>query len=162
MTVINATPDPEAKTLTLVAEFPAAPKAVWQLWADPRLLERWWGPPTYPATFREHDFTVGGQAKYHMTGPEGDRSNGWWRFTALDEPNSLEFVDGFADENGNPSTEMPETTIRVDVDEIPSGTRMTITSHFASAEQLEQLVNMGMLEGMTQAAGQIDAILANG
>ncbi|TQS45353.1 SRPBCC family protein [Cryptosporangium phraense] len=160
MTVISATPDPEARTLTLVAEFSAPPKAVWQLWADPRLLERWWGPPTYPATFREHDFTVGGEAKYHMTGPEGDTSNGWWRFTALDEPNTLEFRDGFADENGNPSTEMPETTIRVDIAEIPSGTRMTMTSSFASAEQLEQLVNMGMLEGMKQAAGQIDALLA--
>lgn len=160
MTVISTTPDPEAKTLTLVAEFPVLPKTVWQLWADPRLLERWWGPPTWPATFREHDFTVGGEAKYHMTGPEGEKSNGWFRFTALDEPNSLEFEDGFSDENGVPNPAMPTTTARVDFTEIPSGTRMTITSRFASAEELQQLLEMGMAEGITLAVGQIDGILA--
>jgi uncharacterized protein YndB with AHSA1/START domain len=160
MTVISTTPDLEACTFTLVAEFPAPPKRVWQLWADPRLLERWWGPPSWPATFREYDFTVGGEAKYHMTGPDGSRSNGWWRLTALDEPRSLEFQDAFADESGNPNTEIPPGSVRVEFAEIPTGTRMTIVSKNESAEQLEQLLQMGMAEGMAEAAGQIDAILA--
>jgi uncharacterized protein YndB with AHSA1/START domain len=160
MTVISTTPDPAAHTLTVVAEFPAPPKAVWQLWADPRLLERWWGPPTWPATFREHDFTVGGTAKYHMTGPEGERSNGWWRFLTLDEPHALEFEDGFADEHGDRNSAMPTMSARVDIEEITAGTRMTITSRFGSAEELQQVVEMGMAEGMAQAVGQIDEILA--
>ena len=50
MTVTNVTKDTEALTLTLDAEFAAPPERVWQLWADPRQLERWWGPPAYPAT----------------------------------------------------------------------------------------------------------------
>jgi uncharacterized protein YndB with AHSA1/START domain len=160
MTVISTTPDPEAHTLTLVAEFPAPPKAVWQLWSDPRLLERWWGPPTWPATFREYDFTVGGEAKYHMTGPDGSRANGWWRLTALDEPRSLEFEDAFADEAGNPSTAMPLSLIRVDLEETSSGTRMTIVAKYETADQLEQLLQAGMAEGLAGAAGQIDALLA--
>ena len=160
MTVISTTPDARARTLTVVAEFPAQPKAVWQLWADPRLLERWWGPPTWPATFREYDFTVGGEAKYHMTGPAGQRSNGWWRFLALDEPHALEFEDGFADERGDPNPAMPTATARVDLAEIASGTRMTITMRFGTAEDLEKMVEMGMAEGMALAVGQIDEILA--
>ncbi len=46
---------PSARTMTLEAEFDASPERVWQLWADPRQLERWWGPPTYPATVTTHD-----------------------------------------------------------------------------------------------------------
>src|SRR3712207_7455265 len=47
--------DLEALTLTAESEFDATPERVWQLWADPRQLERWWGPPGYPATFDKHD-----------------------------------------------------------------------------------------------------------
>ena len=50
---------------------------VWQLWADPRLLERWWGPPGFPATFEHHDLTPGGTITYFMSGPDGgDRFDG--------------------------------------------------------------------------------------
>ena len=77
------------------------------MWADPRQLERWWGPPTWPATFVEHDLTTGGGAHYFMTGPEGEKAHGWWRIVAVDEPRSIEFEDGFADEEGRPDDEMP-------------------------------------------------------
>ena len=74
MPVLSATPDPDQLTLTLVAEFTAPPERVWQVWSDPRQLERWWGPPTWPATFTEHDVAVGGTSRYYMTGPEGERA----------------------------------------------------------------------------------------
>ena len=53
MTVTAVRKDPDALTMTLTAEFEASPERVWDLWADPRQLERWWGPPTYPATFTD-------------------------------------------------------------------------------------------------------------
>ena len=37
---------------------------------------------------------------------------------------------------------------------------MSIESTFPSTEAMEQLLAMGMEEGLTQAVGQIDAILA--
>lgn len=100
MTIVSSTQDPEALTLTIVAELAAPPSRVWQVWSDPRPLERWWGPPTWPATFEQHDIVPGGGSRYYMTGPDGEKSRGWWRFLALDEPRSLEFEDGFADEFG--------------------------------------------------------------
>ena len=39
---------------------------------------------------------------------------------------------------------------------------MSIESHFPSVEAMEQVLAMGMEEGLTQAVGQIDAILAEG
>lgn len=160
MTVISTTPDTEALTLTVVTELAAPPARVWQLWVDPRQLEQWWGPPTWPSTFEQHDFWAGGSSRYFMTGPEGQKARGWWTFVAADEPRSLEFEDGFSDESGTPSQDMPTMRITVDIAELPTGSRMTVTTYFASAGDMEQLVTMGMAEGMTGAMGQMDAILA--
>ncbi|MGZ6793909.1 MAG: SRPBCC family protein, partial [Mycobacteriales bacterium] len=107
MTVVSTTKDPEALTLTLVADLAAPPARVWQVWTDPRQLERWWGPPTWPATFEEHEPVPGGTSRYFMTGPEGQKARGWWRFLELDEPHRLEFEDGFSDEAGVPDPGMP-------------------------------------------------------
>jgi uncharacterized protein YndB with AHSA1/START domain len=161
MTVTNVQKDTEKLTLDLTAEFDAAPERVWQLWADPRQLERWWGPPTYPATFTAHDLRPGGRAEYHMTGPTGDQPHGYWEVTEADPPRGLAFRDGFANADGTPNPDFPITTAQVAISDIGGGrTRMTILTRFPSPAAMEQLVAMGMVEGLTEAVGQIDAILA--
>ncbi len=160
MSITSIDKDFDSLTLTLVADFDAPTERVWQLWADPRQLERWWGPPSHPATMEEHDLTPGGAVTYFMTGPEGERYHGWWRVTSVDPPASLEFTDGFADGNGTPIADLPITTVRVLLTEQDGGTRMEMRSVFASREQMEQLDGMGMTEGLRQAVGQMDALLA--
>lgn len=163
MTVTDVRKDPEARTMTITSEFAAPIDRVWEMWANPRLLERWWGPPTYPATVVDHDLSPGGRVNYYMTGPEGDQPRGWWRVLSVDPPRRVEFEDGFADDAGKPNPNMPVTVIRVALDEQASGrTRMTIASEFPSREAMEQLVSMGMEEGMTAALGQIDELLRAG
>lgn len=162
MTVVSATPDTQSLSLTIVTEFAATPERVWRLWSDPRQLERWWGPPTWPATFTELDLRPGGRAAYYMTGPEGEKAAGWWEFHTVQAPSSLAFDDGFADEDGTPSEQMPVTRAEVGIEATGSGSRMTIVSRFADAAQMRQLVEMGMVEGMSEALGQIDALLAEG
>jgi uncharacterized protein YndB with AHSA1/START domain len=160
MTVTSVEKDPAALTMQITAEFEAPVERIWEVWADPRQLERWWGPPTYPATVEEHDLTPGGRVTYFMTGPEGDRHRGWWRVVAVEPPRSLEFVDGFADEDGVPNEEMPQTTTRVQLSSPSAGrTSMVAVTQFPSLEAMEQLVAMGMDEGMTLALGQIEGIL---
>jgi hypothetical protein len=71
------------------------------------------------------------------------------------------FRDGFANDDGSPNTDLPRTTARVTIEEIGSGrTRMSIESRFPSAEAMEQVLALGAEEGLKQAIGQIDAILA--
>ena len=118
MTVTAIRKDPQSRTMTLEAEFEASPEQVWQLWADPRQLERWWGPPTYPATVDAHDLRPGGHVEYHMTGPEGDQPRGFWDVDEVQPPHRLVFRDGFANEDGTPNTELPMTTARVTIEEI--------------------------------------------
>jgi uncharacterized protein YndB with AHSA1/START domain len=161
MSVTSVDRDLEGLTLTLVADFDGIPvEQVWELWADPRQLERWWGPPTYPATVEEHDLAPGGTVTYYMTSPEGERHRGWWRITSVDAPRSLAFEDGFADAEGTPSAEMPTTTVNVTLAEREGGTRMQLSSRFASREGMEQLLGMGMEEGLRASVGQMDDVLA--
>jgi uncharacterized protein YndB with AHSA1/START domain len=160
MTVISTTKDAATLTLTVVAEFDATPGDVWEVWEDPRKLERWWGPPTFPATFTRHDFVVGGESRYFMTGPAGETPRGWWRIDAIEKPRRLEFANGLAGDDGEPAPGVEPMSGYVTFDDVGSSTRMTVLTHFVSVEQMETMLGMGMQEGMTQAIGQIDALLA--
>jgi uncharacterized protein YndB with AHSA1/START domain len=160
MSVISVDKDFDSLTLTLVAELDAPIERVWQLWADPRKLERWWGPPSYPATVESHDLTAGGDVTYFMTGPAGETSRGWWRVTSVDPPKSLEFTDGFADQDGTPIAGMPTTTVQVQLSELDGGTRMVLRSVFDSREHMEQVVDIGAPEVLRESVGQMDALLA--
>jgi uncharacterized protein YndB with AHSA1/START domain len=161
VTVTAIRRDPDALTMTVDAEFDASPERVWQLWADPRQLERWWGPPAYPATFTKHDLAPGSRVEYHMTGPEGEQPKGYWEIVEADAPRRLVFRDGFANPDGTPNSDMPLNEARVTIAQIGAGrTRMTIQALFPDAAAMEQLIAMGQEEGLKQAVGQIDAILA--
>jgi uncharacterized protein YndB with AHSA1/START domain len=160
MTVITTTKDVENLTLTLVAEFGTTPDRVWEVWEDPRKLERWWGPPTFPATFTRHDFVVGGQSRYFMTGPAGETPRGWWRIDAIDKPRRLDFANGLAGDDGEPAPDVEPMSGYVTFEATDSGTRMTAVTHFIDAAQMQTFLDMGMQEGMTQAIGQIDALLS--
>lgn len=161
MTVISSITDPEALSLTVTAEFPANPARVWSVWENPRQLERWWGPPTYPATFTRHDFEVGGESRYFMTGPEGETPHGYWRMHTIDAPRRLEFANGLAGDDGEPMPGVAPMAAHVTFETIPGGTRMTTESKFVDEAQMETMLAMGMAEGMEQAVFQIDAVLAS-
>ena len=161
MSIVSVDKDYDHLSLTLVAEFDAPIERVWELWADPRRLERWWGPPTHPATVEEHDLSAGGAVAYVMTGPEGERSRGWWRVTAVAPPQSLDFTDGYANRDGTPNADTPTTTVRVRLAEKDGGgTRMELRFVFASNEHMEQLERWGAFDVFPQSVGQMDALLS--
>lgn len=159
MTVISSSKDLDTLTLTMVAEFDATPESVWGVWEDPRKLERWWGPPTFPATFTRHDFVVGGESRYYMTGPDGEKPRGWWRIDGIDKPHRLEFANGPSGDDGEPVPGVEPMPGYVTFEAVGNKTRMTAVTHFVDVHQMEKMLGMGMQEGMAAAMGQIDALL---
>ncbi len=151
----------EKLTPTLTSELRGSIDRVWTMWSDPRKLERWWGPPTYPATFVEHALTPGARVTYFMTGPSGDQHHGWWRILAAVGPSSLEFEDGFADAAGQPNLQMPTTKVHVSLVESAGTTTMTIVSSFSSIAQMEKLVAMGMVEGLERSSSKRPPVRMN-
>lgn len=159
MSVIEISKDTENLTMTVTTQLDVTAERAWELWADPRQLERWWGPPTYPATVEKHELAPGGWVSYFMTGPEGDTPHGWWKVLEVQPPRRLVVEDGFGDESGAPVESMPTVLMQVDITDRPGGVRMTMHTTFPSLDAMEQLVAMGMEEGIREAAGQIDAVL---
>ncbi|MGC5614735.1 SRPBCC family protein [Georgenia sp. Z1491] len=160
MPVIDFTTDVPGRTITITARFDAPVERIWALYTDPRQLEQVWGPPGYPATFVEHDVRVGGRSSYYMTGPDGERYGGWWQITAVDEPHTLEFDDGFADADLNPTTTMPVSHNVYRFGPDGEGTTLVATSTFESEEGIRTVVEMGVEEGTRDAMNQIDGFLA--
>lgn len=161
MPVTSVDKDLEALTMTIVADFPVPRQRLWDAYADPRQIERFWGPVEWPATFTRHDMAPGGRSLYYMTGPDGEKSAGYWEFLAVDAPRSFEVLDGFAGENGEPNRDMPSMRMVCVFEETEGGSRVTFTTHFPSLDELEQLLEMGMEDGTLSAMSQIDAVLAD-
>ena len=161
MSTVDITKDLENATLVVTSVFAASPERVWRLWADPRQLERWWGPDPYPATVVDHDLRPAGHVAYYMTGPEGDQHKGYWRVLEVDPPRRLVFQDGFADDAGEPDDDLPVSRAEVAIETVDeTHTRMTITSTYDTSADLAQVLAMGMEEGIRAAVTQIDAVLA--
>jgi uncharacterized protein YndB with AHSA1/START domain len=161
MPITSVEKDPESLTMTVVADFGVGVRRLWDAYADPRQLEKFWGPPEWPATFTRHDLVPGGRAEYYMTGPDGEKAGGYWEFLSVDAPHSFEVRDGFTKDDGSPDTELPTTDMILTFTETEGGSRVTVTTRFGSLEELEQLIGMGMEEGMRTAMGQIDAVVAD-
>ena len=160
MSVTSVHTDYDSLTVTLIAEFDKPIDEVWELWSDPRKLERWWGPPGYPAMVEKHALTPGGEATYFMTGPEGDQHHGMWRVTSVEPPTSLRFTDACADSDGAPLEDSPVSKISIRLLEHEGGTRMEMRATFETREDLERIVEQGTVEGWTQAVRQMDGLLA--
>ena len=107
MPVVDISKNVDALSLTIVADFAAPVQRVWELYADPRQLERVWGPPEYPATVVDHDLAPGGRVNYYMTGPDGERFYGYWQVDQVASPDHFTFADGFADSEFEPNTDLP-------------------------------------------------------
>lgn len=159
MPVTDVVTDADNLTMTVVADLAAPIERVWDAYTDPRQLERFWGPPGWPATFTAWDHTVGGKANYTMNGPRGEKASGTWEFLRIDAPHSFEVLDAFADEDGTPDADLPSMRMVFTFESTAAGTRMVNTSHFATADALEQVVAMGAVEGTTLAMSQLDAVL---
>ena len=159
MTVTAVRKDLQALSLILEAEFDASAERIWQLWADPRQLERWWGPPTYPATVTKHELRPGGRVEYHMTGPDGDQPRAYWDVEEVDPALSRRQrrfrQRGWLAEHRRADEPVPRHD-RGD----PGRPHPDVDHQHLPQYRGDGAMAFGMEEGLTQAVGQIDAILA--
>ncbi len=155
MPLTSITTDAAKLTITTVCDYPVAQQRLWEAFADPRQLERFWGPPAFPATFTLHDFRVGGRAKYYLDLPEGQKWHGSWKFTVV---NPIDFFEAYDGEDNAEDPNMP-AGMKFAFETTPTGSRLTIVTAFSSIEAMEQTAP-AMEEGSRAALPQLDAVLA--
>ncbi|MDO3697875.1 SRPBCC domain-containing protein, partial [Curtobacterium flaccumfaciens] len=135
--------DPDTLSMTLVAEFPVPVERLWAAFADPRQLERFWGPPGFPATFTTFDLRPGGRADYRMTSPQGERFHAVWQVTEVDKPRRIVFRDLFTDPEGTVDESLPTSETVLSFGPADDGSRVTVVSSFASTADLDAMLEMG-------------------
>ncbi|HXJ40165.1 MAG TPA: SRPBCC domain-containing protein [Bryobacteraceae bacterium] len=155
MPLTSVTKDAARLTLTVVGDYPVSQQRLWDAFADPRQLERFWGPPFAPATFTRHEFKAGGRAEYFLALPDGGRWSGAWKFTAVNPISSFEANDG----EDNAGDENMPAGMKFTFEATPTGSRLTIVTRFSSVEAMEQTIP-GMEQGLRAAMPQLDTVLA--
>jgi uncharacterized protein YndB with AHSA1/START domain len=164
---LKVTKDLENKTLTLEREFDGPLDKVWKAYADKDTFEKWWGPEGWTTTTKEFNFSPGGRIHYDMKCVDenqgewfGQSSWGIMIIENVDAPHSFTYKDYFSDENGTLDQEKPTITVTNTFVEENGTTKLISVSVADSAEQIEELVKMGMIEGFTSQLLKLDAMLA--
>ena len=153
--------DMSAATFTIEVIVPAPLDRAYALWADPRVLEKWWGPPGYPCSVETFELQPGGAVAYAMTGPDGQRYPGWWKVLEVEPFKMIRLQDGFGELQDADNTDMPVSTTAVYFEEREAVTVMTIHSLYSSPEDLQKALDLDMWNGFGAALSQIDELLAD-
>ena len=164
---VKVTKDLENKTLTIEREFDAPKEKVWKAYADQETFEKWWGPEGWETTAKEFNFTPGGRVHYDMKCVDerqgdwfGQSSWGVMVIDSVDAPNSFSYTDYFSDENGTLNQEMPALKVTNEFIEENGTTKLISRSLADNADQIEELIKMGMVEGFTSQLLKLDVLLA--
>ncbi|MFC7548509.1 SRPBCC domain-containing protein [Plantactinospora sp. GCM10030261] len=152
---------PETRQLIIERTLSAAVSTVWLSWTRPEHVARWWGPRGWTTTVHEMDVRPGGRWRFSMA-PTGGGS-ALVRCVAVyrevQENRRLTYVDAFADEMWRTAGEDAGTENFVTFDPAGAATRLTITTHFNSLDELTQAEAMGMVEGYLEALDRLAAHL---
>lgn len=162
----KVTKDFDNNTLIIERTFNAPRQRVWDAYTIPEQFAKWWGPEGWETTVKEFDLVPGGKNHYAMKCV--DKNQGEWFnqeswgmmvFEAVDAPNSFTYKDYFSDADGTLNKDMPTMTIAMEFIEQDGKTKIICRGTVDSKEQLEQLVNMGMIEGMASSLDKLEAFV---
>lgn len=163
MSETKVTKDLEKRELTVERVFDAPRERVWAAYADPEKLAKWWGPRGWETTIKSFDFRPGGEWHYCMKCVDekqgefyGQESWGKAVYGEIDEPNIITYTDYFSDAEGNINTEMPASTAIMEFFEEAGKTRLVVRSVFETSEGLQQVLDMGVVEGLTQTLDRLE------
>ena len=147
------------KTLRMVREFDAPRELVFRAYSDCEAIKQWFGPEPWPVTYCELDFRPGGRWHYCMTGPNGEQGWGIAIYEEIDEPARIVYRDAFSDEAGN--VVPPEGRVTVSFEERgPGRTLFRAQTVYASNDERDQVIAMGVEEGFGVSLDQLERYLA--
>ncbi|WP_142687312.1 SRPBCC family protein [Chitinophaga polysaccharea] len=149
----------ENKTITVKREFAAALPLVWDAYTKSEILDQWWAPKPWKARTKTMDFREGGSWHYAMVGPEGEEHWALANYKSIEDQKKFTIVDAFADEAGNPNTNMPQSQWEVSFTGKGDVTLVESVITYPDLAQLEATIKMGFKEGLTMGMENLDGLL---
>lgn len=143
-------------SLIIRRSFDASRERLWEAFTDPEQVEAWWGPNGFTTTTDHMDVRPGGVWRFVMTGPDGTEYQNRIAYDEIEKPERLAYTHGSPDD--------PEQfRVTVTFDERGSEkTELTMEMCFPSAEDLDEAVEFGAVDGAKQTLGRLVDHLANG
>lgn len=150
----------ENHTMTIQREFNAKRQLVWDCHTKSELLDQWFSPKPLSTKTKSMDFSDGGHWHYVMIDPAGPEYWGRMDYQRIRPIDNYTALDGFCDASGALNPEMPRA--EWDVTFTDQGTRTLVRTvvTYASAEAIQQVIDMGMKDGMTSTMERLDELLA--
>jgi uncharacterized protein YndB with AHSA1/START domain len=153
------TKDIDTATLTIERVFPAARSRVWQAMTDANILDQWWAPSPWKTETVHMDFRVGGYWLYAMNGPEGEQHFGRMDYVEIEPEQRYKSSDVFCDQNGDANESLPRQNMEFRLIDQGESTIVIGVVQYASADDMETILKMGMQEGLTMAQDQLEQLL---
>lgn len=147
--------------LTVTRTFNASIDIVWRAWTEAELLDQWWAPKPWESKTERMDFEENGQRLYAMCGPNGEEHWGITTYKTINKPSYFSGEDAFCDNQGMVNQEMPVAKFENSFQSNSTQTTVQVVTQYASEEHLQQVIQMGMKEGLSMAYESLDKLLHN-
>ncbi len=161
MTAISEFSTPSDTEIKVLRSFAGGLERVWAAWTRAEHLKHWWGPEGFTTPICEVDFRPGGSWFYCMQDPDGNRYCGKMIYDKIDAPRRFTAVDVFTDEEGNANDELPQAHTAIEFEEFDDGTIVSNVTRYASKKARDQVIEMGVEEGLLSTFARLDRYLAS-
>lgn len=151
--------DMQTNQITIRREFNAPKALVWDCYTKAELLDQWFAPEPFVAKTKSMDFREGGHWHFAMVDPDGNEH--WVRFDyeKIDPKDRYRAQDAFSDAEGSVNRDLPVSTWDVTFEDKTPRTLVQITATYQTSEALQQVVDMGMKEGLEATLSALDKLL---
>lgn len=151
--------DKEKNTITIKKEFAAKRQLVWDCYTKSELLDRWFAPKPFTTKTKFMDFREGGHWLYAMVEPTGQEYWGRMDYQTIHPIDNYTVLDGFCDDTGALNPELPMSQWNVTFSDMAAHTLVETVVSYTSSEALQQVIQMGMKEGLTLTLERLDELL---
>jgi uncharacterized protein YndB with AHSA1/START domain len=148
------------RELLMSRVFDAPRELVFRAYTEPEHLVHWWGPRGWSLPVCKIDLRPGGVWHYCMKGPGGEESWGKGVYHEIVPPERLVYTDVFSDAEGNTVDGMPSMLITVEFVDEGGKTKVSSRTQFGTPEELESILAMGVVLGMTETLDRLEEYLA--
>ena len=151
--------DKEKNTITTKRKFAAKRQLVWDCHTKSELLDRWFSPKPLTTKTKFMDFREGGHWLYAMVEPNGQEYWGRMDYQTIRPIDGYTLLDGFCDDTGALNPALPRAAWDATFSDVGAHTLVQTVVSYPSAEALQQVIQMGLKEGLTSTLERLDELL---
>ncbi|WP_164667252.1 SRPBCC domain-containing protein [Virgibacillus doumboii] len=149
--------------LVLERVFEAPRDLVFQMFKKAEHLKHWWGPNGWELPVCHVDFRPGGTWHYCMKCMDKNQGEfygmeSWGKviYKEIIDPEMIMYTDYFSDAKGTIDETLPASEVKLEFIDMGEATKLVNRSAYVSADELQKVMDMGMLEGITETWDRLE------